>query len=305
MPGEFADRLMAAIAAKNSRVCVGVDPVYERIPLHLQTDDWYDARSIADDVRQFCTPLMEAVAEAAVAVKFNSAFFEALGPDGPDLLQDLIGAALSLDLLVLTDAKRGDVGSTAEFYARAVFADYIPFPMRHPDAVTVNPYVGSDGVLPFVAQAERVGGGVFVLVKTSNPSSTEIQDLDAGGRPVYRHVAELVKGWGAEHVGASGYSSVGAVVGATWPEQLRELRAALPQTPFLVPGYGAQGGGAAEVLPAFDANGLGAIVNSSRGIIYAYGSERYRSRFGPEEFDRAAAAATRDMRDEINRALGV
>jgi orotidine-5'-phosphate decarboxylase len=305
MPGEFADRLMAAIAAKNSRVCVGIDPVIERMPLHLQPEGWYSPGSVAGNVRKFCQPLIRAVADVAVAVKFNSAFFEALGPAGPELLQDLIGAALSLELLVLTDAKRGDVGSTAELYARAVFADYVPFPMRHPDAVTVNPYAGSDGVLPFVAQAQRVGGGVFVLVKTSNPSSAEIQDLDAGGRPVYRHVAELVKGWGAEQVGAYGYSSVGAVVGATWPEQLRVLRAALPQTPFLVPGYGAQGGGAAEVLPAFDENGRGAIVNSSRGIIYAYGSERYRSRFGPEEFDRAAAAAARDMRDEINRALGV
>lgn len=304
MAGEFADRLMNAIAAKNSRVCVGIDPVYERIPAHLRPNGWHDASSIADHVRGFCMPLMKAVADAAVAVKFNSAFFEALGPAGPELLQDLIGVALSLGLLVLTDAKRGDVGSTAELYARAVFADYVPFPMRHPDAVTVNPYAGSDGVLPFIRQAERVEGGVFVLVKTSNPSSAEIQDLEAGGWPVYRHVAELVKSWGAEHVGASGYSSVGAVVGATYPEQLRELRAAVPQTPFLVPGYGAQGGGAADVLPAFDDRGLGAIVNSSRGIIYAYAMEPYASRFSPEQFDLAAAAAAEQMRCEINQALG-
>lgn len=301
MPEHFADRLMGAIAAKSSRVCVGIDPVYERLPAHLLRNGWYDANSIADDVRRFCMPLIEAVAEPAVAVKLNSAFFEALGPAGPDLLQDLIGAALSLDLLVLTDAKRGDVGSTAQLYARAVFADYVPFPMRHPDAVTVNPYTGSDGVLPFVEQAQEVGGGVFVLVRTSNPSAREIQDLDAGGKPVYRHVAELVRGWGEGLEGASGYSSVGAVVGATWPEQLVELRAAMPRTPFLVPGYGAQGGGAADVAAAFDDNGLGAIVNSSRGIIYAYADD---DRYSGEQFDRAAADAAETMRREINQALG-
>ncbi|MGD9495114.1 MAG: orotidine-5'-phosphate decarboxylase [Armatimonadota bacterium] len=304
MAAHFADRLMDAIAAKNSRVCVGIDPVIERMPVHLQPHEWYSPASVAKDVRGFCQPLMRAVAEVAVAVKFNSAFFEALGPAGPELLQDLIGVALSLDLLVLADAKRGDVGSTAELYARAVFADYVPFPMRHPDAVTVNPYAGSDGVLPFVAQAQRFGGGVFVLVKTSNPSSAEIQDLDAGGKPVYRHVAELVRRWGEGREGASGYSSVGAVVGATWPEQLVELRAAMPRTPLLVPGYGAQGAGAQDVVAAFDDQGLGAIVNSSRAIIFAYASEPYASRFGPEQFDLAAAAAAREMRDEINRALG-
>ncbi len=301
MPEHFADRLMDAIAAKNSRVCVGIDPVYERLPAHLLSNGWYDANSIANDVRRFCTPLMTAVAEAAVAVKFNSAFFEALGPAGPDLLQDLLGAALSLDLLVLTDAKRGDVGSTAQLYARAVFADYVPFPMRHPDAVTVNPYTGSDGVVPFVELAQEVGGGVFVLVRTSNPSAREIQDLDAGGKPVYRHVAELVRGWGEGHQGASGYSSVGAVVGATWPEQLVELRAAMPHTPFLVPGYGAQGGAAGDVAAAFDENGLGAIVNSSRGIIYAYAED---DRYSAERFDLAAADAAERMRREINQALG-
>jgi len=301
MPEHFADRLMDAIAAKNSRVCVGIDPVYERLPGHLQPQGWFGEAEVMRAVADFCRRILDAVAPAAAAVKFNSAFFEALGPSGRELLQQLIATALRMDLLVIADAKRGDIGSTAGLYARAVFSHYPPIQWRHADAVTVSPYLGSDGVLPFVEQAAAVGGGIFVLVKTSNPSSAEVQDLDAGGKPVYRHVAELVDGWGADRIGASGYSSVGAVVGATWPEQLVELRAAMPHTPFLVPGYGAQGGGAADVVAAFDGNGLGAIVNSSRGIIYAWADD---GRYSGEQFDRAAADAAERMRREINQALG-
>lgn len=305
MPGEFADRLMDAIAAKNSRVCVGIDPVPERLPAVLHPPDgrWTE-EAITEAVHEFCWRLLQATAEYCAVAKLNSAFFEALSPLGIGMLGGLIAAARELGLVTIVDAKRSDIGSTAAAYARAVFGRYPCTECAAPDAVTVNPYLGSDGVMPFIAEADDLHCGTFVLVKTSNPSAAEIQDLDAGGWPVYRHVAELVRGWGAERVGASGYSSVGAVVGATWPEQLRELRAALPQTPFLVPGYGAQGGGAAEVLPAFDENGLGAIVNSSRGIIYAFTGERYRSEFTADQFDLAAAAAAREMRDEINRALG-
>jgi len=191
----------------------------------------------------------------------------------------------------------------AAAYARAVFGRYPAQHQTTPDAVTANPYLGSDGVMPFLTEADELGAGVFVLVKTSNPSSAELQDLDAGGWPIYRHVAELVKQWGEERVGESGWSSVGAVVGATWPRQLVELREAMPQTPLLLPGYGAQGGGAKDVLAAFDQDGLGAVVNSSRGIIYAFSQERYADRFGPDGWDRAAAAAAGDMRGAINDAL--
>ena len=228
--------------------------------------------------------------------KFNSAFFEALGPGGPALLYRLMAWSTRFGLLIIVDAKRGDVGSTARAYANAMFSQYAEGPMRPPDAVTVSPWLGSDGVQPFVDQARELGRGVFVLVRTSNPSAAELQDLmTADGRPIYRHVAELVSAWGGDQIGESGYSSVGAVVGATWPEQLAELRQVMPHTPFLVPGYGAQGGGAEDVVGAFDDKGLGAIVNSSRGIIYASSGR---------DFAEAAAEAAEQMREEINRVLG-
>ena len=309
MPSDFADRLMSAIAEKNSRVCVGIDPVVELMPEHLRPSGRFEERfwhpriesfrtsPLLDGVGKFCAGLIDAVAEFAPAIKFNSAHFEALGPGGPELLYRLMAWSTRLGVLVLVDAKRGDVGSTAKAYARAVFSRYAEAPMRPPDAVTVNPWLGSDGVQPFVDQAAELGRGVFVLVRTSNPSAIEIQDLVTDdGRPVYQHVAALADQWGAPHIGTSGYSCVGAVVGATWPRQLAELREAMPHTPFLVPGYGAQGGGAADVVGAFDADGLGAIVNSSRGIMYA-GDD--------EDFAQAAARATEEMRVSINEALGV
>lgn len=304
MPEHFADRLMAAIREKNSRVCVGIDPVPERLPGVLMPPDgrWTEA-AISEAFNEFCSRIIRAVADHAAVVKFNSAFFEALSPLGVGLLDSLVATADKLGLLTILDAKRSDIGSTAAAYARAVFGRYPAEQGAVPDAVTVNPYLGSDGVFPFLAEAEELGAGIFVLVKTSNPSSAEVQDLDAGGWPVYRHVAELVKQWGDEWVGESGWSSVGAVAGATWPSELVDLRAAMPRTPFLVPGYGAQGGGAKDVLPAFDEDGLGAIVNSSRGIIYASERDPYADRFGPDEWDRAAAAAAKDMQKAINEAI--
>lgn len=305
MTEHFADRLMAAIEAKNSRVCVGLDPVPERLPdvLHPTEGGWTE-RSIARACQKFCSRILRAVADHAAVAKLNSAFFEALSPLGVGLLEALVATASDLGLITVLDAKRSDIGSTAAAYARAVFGRYPAEQGAVPDAVTVNPYLGSDGVLPFLAEADELGAGIFVLVKTSNPSSAELQDLDAGGWPVYRHVAELVEAWGEERVGGGGYSSVGAVVGATHPRELAELREAMPRTPLLVPGYGAQGGGAEDVVAAFDENGLGAIVNSSRGIIYAASSEPYRERFGPDEFDRAAAEAAKNMRRAINQAIG-
>ncbi|MGI5817688.1 MAG: orotidine-5'-phosphate decarboxylase [Armatimonadota bacterium] len=298
MSEHFADRLMAAIKEKDSRVCVGIDPVPERLPDVLRPPDgrWTE-QAISEAFSEFCARIIRAVADHAAA------FFEALSPLGVGLLDSLIGAAADRGLVTILDAKRSDIGSTAAAYARAVFGRY---PAQHaavPDAVTVNPYLGSDGVIPFLAEADELGAGVFVLAKTSNPSSAELQDLDAGGWPVYRHVAELVKQWGEERVGESGWASPGAVVGATWPRQLVELREAMPRTPLLVPGYGAQGGGAKDVVAAFDDDGLGAIVNSSRGIIYAFDREPYADRFGPDGWDHAAAAATEDMRKAINEAL--
>jgi orotidine-5'-phosphate decarboxylase len=304
----FADRLMAAISRRNSRVCVGLDPRVDSLPAPLRERAASGPDEAAAAVREFCCRIVDAVADLAAVVKPQAAFFEALGPAGYAALWDIMAyAAHRGGLPVILDAKRSDIGSTAAAYAEAYFAP--PGGLRPVDALTVNAYLGSDGVLPFVEAAGKAGGGIFVLAKTSNPSSGELQDLlvRSGGaeRPVFAQMGLLAAEWGQGLVGASGYSSVGAVVGATYPQQLAELRQDLPTVPFLVPGYGAQGGGADDVKPAFDAKGLGAIVNSSRGIIFAYNQEPYRSRFSEDQYAEAAAQATKDMRDDINAALGL
>jgi len=308
MAGNFADRLMAAIEEKNSRVCVGIDPVPERFPPEFQPSDgdWRED-AVLTATRTFCWSIIGAVSDKAAAVKFNSAFFERLSPEGTRLLDDLLFTMENVhpDLLAIVDAKRGDIGSTATAYALGLFREYYGYSPGVPHAVTVNPYLGTDGFTPFLEEVRRLDRGVFVLVKTSNPSARELQDLEAEGKPIYVHVAELVNRWGEDMIGDRGYSSVGAVVGATYPEQLRELRQVMPHTPFLVPGFGAQGGGAEDVVGAFDEDGLGAIVNSSRGIIYAYAASPYASRFDASRFDEAAAQAAEDMRVAINEALGL
>jgi orotidine-5'-phosphate decarboxylase len=200
-------------------------------------------------------------------------------------------------LLVIGDVKRGDVPETARAYAEAHF---VTFPT---DAITVNPYFGSDGMEPFLESARRNEAGLFVLVKTSNPSSKEIQDLDVGGRPLHLLIAEMTVAWGERLMGASGYSSVGAVVGATHPDEARKIRAVMPHRFFLVPGYGAQGAGAVDVAACFEAEGLGAIVNASRSVIYAWERKPWAERYGPSRWREAVAEAARTMKEEINAAL--
>lgn len=289
MNANFADRLAAAMRQKASCVCVGLDPRLALLPPTKATEPL--AR-----VEEFCCALCDATAPYAVAVKPQSAYFEALAPEGLACLWRVIRYARSRGLLVVLDAKRNDIGSTAEAYAQAclgLFGGDEPLA----DAVTVNAYLGADGVQPFVDAAARHGTGLFVLVKTSNPSSGDLQDLTLeSGLSVYQHMADLVAYWGHDLIGECGYSSVGAVVGATYPEQLSELRGRVPTVPFLVPGYGHQGGTATDVAHGFDAHGLGALVNSARGIIYAY-----KDRDLP--FAEAAAQATQEMQAALNAAL--
>ncbi|GAB4242237.1 MAG: orotidine-5'-phosphate decarboxylase [Thermoleophilia bacterium] len=292
----FGDRLLAAVDERESHVVIGLDPRYELLPPALR--ERHEQRAYATPAerrvaayREFLLGLLSRTAGHAVAVKPQLAYFEALGAAGYALYEELVQAAADLDLLVIADAKRGDIGSTAEAYAAAHLGP------RGADAVTVNPWFGSDGVAPFL---ERIpsGHGVFLLVKTSNPSSAEIQDLTlADGSTVYERVALLVGRWGGEHVGESGYSSVGAVAGGTHPRELERIRALLPGIPLLIPGYGAQGAGADDVAGAFDENGTGAVVNSSRAILYAY-----RSRGG--DWAAAAEAETAVMREALWRASG-
>ena len=289
----FADRLMKAIQEKNSRVCVGIDIRPGMLPGGVENE-------VA-----FARAVVEATHDVAVAFKLQIAFFEQMGLALAEVTLIAVGAvARSTGAIVIVDAKRNDIATTAQAYAAAYLGG-----QSGVDALTVNPYLGSDGVQPFIDEACKNDKGLFVLVKTSNPSSQEIQDLEVkterGSMRLYEHVGRLVGEWGQLLAGDSGYSSVGAVVGATFPEQATRLREIMPHTPFLVPGYGAQGATAADVKPCFDAQGLGAIVNSSRGICYAYEREPYASRLGEERFDEAARAAAQDMRDEINAALGV
>ena len=289
----FADRLVAAVHQRGNPALVGLDPRYEQLPESIRVG----TKSKAAAYRTFCEGVIDAVADIVAVVKPQSAFFEQLGPPGMRVLWQVVRYAQKRGLLVIIDAKRGDIGSTAAAYAEGFLGHGRKSPWSG-DALTVNPYLGGDSLEPFVSTAKARGAGVFVLVKTSNPGSRLFQDLVAEGRPVYRHVAEHVEALAKQSVGKCGYGIVGAVVGATHREQAAELRAAMPHTWFLVPGYGSQGAKAADVAGTFDEHGLGAIVNSSRAIIFAHERAEY-AHFGPARWQEAVAAATRDMIAEL------
>jgi len=280
----FADRLCEAVRAKRTPLCVGLDPRWESLPLGLRQryGDAPPGRAAAYEA--FCRRVLDLVAPLVGVVKPQSAFFEACGADGVRALESVIHAARNLGLLVILDAKRGDIASTAEAYAEAAFSH------ANADALTVNPYLGGDAVEPFVRRARAVGRGVFVLVRTSNPGGRQFQDLLAFGKPLYEHVAEAVHGWAGPQRGVFGLGDVGAVVGATGPAELGRLRRIMPAAPFLVPGYGAQGATAADTAGAFLPGGLGAVVNSSRGILFPYQPDE--PRWEQKIVDACRAAAT-------------
>ena len=289
----FSDRLDAAVRRCANPVLVGLDPRADLLPPGMLPEGAGQAvETVAAAFTQFCREVIDVVAPLVPAVKPQVAFFEELGPAGAAVLAEVIEAARQKGLLVIFDGKRNDIGSTATAYAHGLLGRSSPWGA---DALTVSPYLGDDSLQPFIDVAVRRAAGVFVLVKTSNPGGRMFQDLLAEGRPLYRHVAEYVEGVAAASAGACGYGAVGAVVGATYPAQLAELRAAMPHAWFLVPGFGAQGGTAADVAAAFDPRGLGAIVNNSRGIIFAYRLAPYAERFGPARWQEAVEAATRDM----------
>jgi len=260
----FADRLFDAVERTDCRVVLGFDPWIDRIPGELRTSGAQakDPESTARLFGAFGREVIGLVAGRVPAIKVQIAFFEELGPAGLRVYSELLGVAREAGILTIGDIKRGDIGSTAGAYAKA-HTGTGPFAA---DAVTVSPYFGRDSVAPFAAGPER---GVFVLVRTSNPSAPTFQDLEVDGRPLYEHVALEVGRWGQDR-GASGYSSIGAVAGATYPRELGRIRSLLPHTPLLVPGFGAQGATAKDVAEAFDGKGLGAIVNASRSLLYAH-----------------------------------
>jgi len=292
----FADRLAAAVRQKGNPVLVGLDPRVESLPPGLMTGSGPEAT--ARGYEAFCRGVIDVVAPLVAAVKPQAAFFEQLGPAGMTALKAVIDYAAAKGLLVILDGKRNDIGSTAQGYAEAYLGPGAASPWGC-DALTVSPYLGDDSLTPFVETAQGRGAGIFVLVKTSNPGGQRFQDIVAEGRPLYRHVADYVESLAAQTAGSSGYGSVGAVVGATYPEQLAELRAAMPHTWLLIPGYGAQGGTAKDCAAAFDANGLGAIINNSRGIIFAHSRKEYKDRFGPARWQEAVEAATREMVEQL------
>lgn len=307
------DKLIEAIERTGNPSVVGLDPKPALIPAPVLAAARAEhgesrAAALAAAYRAFNRSIVDAVAGIVPAVKPQIAMYEALGPAGLQLYCDTCAYARSQSLYVLGDVKRGDIGSTAAQYAAhlggvpevAQWGDSFgaePEDPWHEDAVTLNPYMGEDGIMPFVDVAQAADKDVFVLVRTSNPSSDQVQTLAlADGGTVSGHVGELVERWGADTLGAHGYSRVGAVVGATHPEAGAALRRAMPHTFFLIPGYGAQGGSAADVAAMFDANGSGAIVNSSRGIIGAWRKDERAARFAPDADAEAAvsAAATTD-----------
>ena len=307
----FADRLVERARQTGSAVCVGIDPRWRMLPEDLraraQETEGDPARAAAWAYEELARAVCEATAPYACAVKPQAAFFEALGTHGAQALARVIGLAREAGLVVILDAKRGDIGSTSEAYAQAAFGGLEvagePLAGLGADALTVNPYFGTDGIEPFLRASDARERGLFVLVRTSNPSAAELQDLvvegaDGERAKLYERVAGLVARWGEARTGRSGWSSVGAVVGATSPETLAEVRSALPSSILLVPGYGAQGGKARDVAHAFDEKGEGAIVNASRSIVFAR-----KGASTLDELARAAGEAAKRMRDDLAEAV--
>ena len=305
-PRHYADRLHAAIRAKGTPALVGIDPRLGELPAPVRdaAAGPTEADRAADAFERFGKGLIDAVADLVPAVKPQSAFFEELGPPGVAALSRVIAHARAAGLIVILDAKRGDVGSTAEAYARGLLGGSDPPRPDMADALTVNPFLGPDTLDPFVKVAAERGAGLYVLCKTSNPGSGAFQGVREDGRSVAELVAAVVERLAVRTAGADGYGLVGAVVGATYPTELAVLRNAMPHVPLLVPGYGSQGGSAGDVAAAFDADGLGAVVNSSRAINFAFAAEPYAAEFGPARWREASAAATRAMIEDL-RAVAV
>ncbi|MFR3237680.1 MAG: orotidine-5'-phosphate decarboxylase [Acutalibacter sp.] len=303
------DKLFEKIAEKQNPTVAGLDPKLSYIPDYIREESYKKygktLEGAADALLQFNKGLIDALCDIVPAVKPQAAYYEMYGWQGVKALTETIAYAKEHGMFVITDGKRNDIGATMTAYAAAHLGttqveDVVAEPFGA-DALTVNGYLGTDGIQPLLEVCGKEDKGIFVLVKTSNPSSGELQDRPlADGNTVYRAMGVMCEGWGEKLPGKYGYSGVGAVVGATYPAQLEELRAAMPHTFFLVPGYGAQGGAADDVAPGFDKNGLGAIVNSSRGIMCAWQKE------GVDGYEFAAAARREAirMRDEIVGRIG-
>ncbi len=307
------DRLIWKIKQTSAPISVGLDPMLSYVPEHILSEafEWYGETlaGAAYAIWQFNKGIIDAVYDLVPAVKPQAAMYEQFGAEGMAVFQKTVDYCHEKGLIVIGDVKRGDIGSTSAAYAAGhlgrVRVGSRMLPAFGEDFATVNPYLGIDGIRPFIDVCREEKKGLFILVKTSNPSSGEFQDRMIDGRPLYEYVGEKVAEWGGDCMGAEyGYSSIGAVVGATYPEQGRVLREIMPKTFILVPGYGAQGGKGGDLAHFFNGDGLGAIVNSSRGIIAAYTQEKYKDRgITPENYADASRMAVEDMISDIAGAL--
>ena len=303
------DNLIEKIKETNSPIVMGLDPRYEMIPDIVRKKYTNDLEGISKAILEYNKELINNTYDIIPAIKPQLAFYEMFGIEGMKAFKETCEYAKEKGMIVIADAKRGDIGSTAKGYSNAYLGkttigkEEIEV-FKNIDFLTVNPYMGIDSIKPFIEDCIKYDKGIFVLVKTSNPSSGELQDLKLeNGQTVYEHLAELVEEWGKEIRGKYNYSSVAAVVGATYPKQLEEIRKKAPHTYFLIPGYGAQGGKAEDIALGFDANGLGGIVNASRSLMCAYKTEEWKEKYSEEEYGKATRAEAMKMKDELNRAI--
>ena len=298
------DNLIDKIKEKDNPTVIGLDPRYEMIPKCITQKYAPTLEGASKAIIEFNKRLIDATYDIIPAVKPQIAFYEMLGIEGMKAFKETCEYAKQKGMLVIADIKRGDIGSTAEGYSNA-FLGKTKIGSKEErifdvEFVTLNPYMGIDSIKPFIEDCKKYNKGIFILIKTSNPSSGDIQDVKMkDGEELYTKVAKLVENWGEDLRGEYGYSSVGGVVGATYPEQLESLRKVAPHTFFLIPGYGAQGGKANDIAKAFDSNGIGGIVNSSRGLMCAYKSDLWKDKFTEEEFEKATRAEALRMKGDL------
>lgn len=302
------DKLINKIKETNNPTVIGLDPRYEMLPKCVTSKYDQTLEGVAKAIIEYNKALIDSTCDIIPAIKPQIAFYEMFGIPGMEAFRETCQYAKEKGMIVIADIKRGDIGSTAAGYSNA-FLGKTPIGDKQEaiydvDFITVNPYMGTDCVKPFIEDCKKYNKGIFILVKTSNPSSGELQDQKLeNGEEVYSQVANLVEKWGEELQGENGYSSVAAVVGATYPEQLEQIRKIAPHTYFLIPGYGAQGGKANDIALGFDEKGLGGIVNASRSLMCAYKSDKWKDQFTEENYAQATRAEAIRMKEELNQAI--